>query len=147
MVINVGAILAGVGLMVGGSYLVVHGASAIATRFGVPELVIGATILALATSLPELTTVVVAAAQGKHDMGLGNIVGSNILNVLAILGVALLILPMDVPAKVNLETTAFLLIATGYLLYCLLFRKQLTRIDGLVLVACFVTFTLLSYRK
>ena len=53
----------------------------------------------------------------------------------------------DVPAKVNLETTAFLLIATGYLLYCLLFRKQLTRIDGLVLVACFVTFTLLSYRK
>ena len=146
MVLNVLAIVAGIALMVGGAYALVYGASEIARRFGVTELVIGATVVALGTSLPELMAVIVSSAQGKAGIGLGNIIGSNIINVLGILGVGVLIMPIAVSRhEINAATVIAFIAASLYLLYCVLFRGKIGRIDGLVLVTGFVLYCWYSY--
>lgn len=150
MSLNVLAIEAGFVLMIAGSYVAIWGASEVGRKFGVSEMVIGATIVALGTSLPELITVVVASFQGRHEIGLGNIVGSNIINVIGILGLGVLILPISVKGldgRGGASTTTIIdfVLASLYLLYCLLFRKQIGRMDGLILVTGFVLYSWLSY--
>jgi len=88
-------ILAGLGLLVLGSNLFVDGAVAIAERFGVSQAVIGLTIVALGTSLPELTTSIVASFKNENDIAIGNAVGSNVFNILSILGISSLITPIS----------------------------------------------------
>ncbi len=90
-------VLAGLGLLVLGAQLLVEGAVAIARDAGLSEALIGLTILAVGTSLPELATSLVAAAKGEGDIAVGNVVGSNIFNVLAILGCAATARPLDAP--------------------------------------------------
>ncbi len=85
--LDVALAAAGLGLLVGGAEWLVHGASAVARAAGISELVIGLTLVAAGTSLPELATSVVASLRGERDLAVGNIVGSNIFNVLAVLGV------------------------------------------------------------
>jgi cation:H+ antiporter len=85
---SAGFVLLGLGLLVLGARWLVHGAAGIATAFGVSELVIGLTIVAAGTSLPEVATSIVAAVRGERDIAVGNVVGSNIFNILAVLGVA-----------------------------------------------------------
>jgi cation:H+ antiporter len=87
-------ILAGLGLLAAGSHFLVDGATRLARGFGVSEAIIGLTIVALGTSMPELVTCVVAACKKEPDIALGNVIGSNIFNVLGILGAAALIRPM-----------------------------------------------------
>lgn len=89
--------LVGLGLLVGGAQSLVAGATALARGFGVPELIIGLTLVAVGTSLPELATSVVAAVKREPDIALGNIVGSNVFNVLGILSVTALARPVEVP--------------------------------------------------
>jgi len=90
----------GLVLLVVSSRVLVYGAVEIASGLGVSDLIIGLTIVALGTSLPELASSVAAARKGEHDMAIGNIVGSNMFNLLAVVGIAGAILPME-----NLEPT------------------------------------------
>jgi len=146
ILVSVLGIVGGIVLMVFGSWLLVGGASNIARHLGVSDLIIGATIVALGTSLPELCAVVVSSFRGKAGIGLGNIVGSNVLNVLAILGVGVLILPIAIDRKeVNTTTLVAFVGASLYLLYCLLFRREINRYDGVILFTSFLLFSFFSY--
>ncbi|MDQ3399173.1 MAG: calcium/sodium antiporter [Deinococcota bacterium] len=96
--------LAGLALLVIGAQLLITGATALARSAGVPELVIGLSLVAVGTSLPELATSVIAALKRESDIALGNIVGSNIFNILGILGVTTLVQPVTLPyAEVALD--------------------------------------------
>ena len=89
--------LAGLVALVAGSQLLVGGATSLARTLGVPELVIGLTVVAIGTSLPELVTTVVATLRGQQDIAVGNVMGSNLFNILAILGLTALIAPNGIP--------------------------------------------------
>jgi len=143
---NILSIVCGFSLMAIGSYLLVNGASNLARTWGVSEMTIGVTIVAFGTSLPELCTVVYASSLGKHDIGLGNVIGSNILNILGVLGLAALILPITLNrSEVSTTTVVAFVVTSLYVLFCLLIRNQITRWDGLMLVATFVLFNFLTY--
>ncbi|MCB9651964.1 MAG: calcium/sodium antiporter [Deltaproteobacteria bacterium] len=90
-------VLGGLGMLVLGSEWLVSGAVTLARAMGVSDLVIGLTVVSIGTSLPEVATTVVAAARGERDMAVGNVVGSNIFNVLCVLGVTALVAPHGVP--------------------------------------------------
>ena len=85
----------GLGVVVGGSYLAVEGAKTIAAAIGIPEKVIGLTVVAIGTSLPELITSVIAAKKGETDIAVGNIVGSNLFNILFVAGISSIVAPLD----------------------------------------------------
>jgi cation:H+ antiporter len=143
--VNLGLALVGlIGLIIGG-YFFVEGAVALATELGVPHLVIGLTIVAVGTSLPEFATSLIASLRGQSDISVGNIVGSNIFNILFILGVAGLIAPMMVEPKVlQLDVPVMILVAV--LLPLLAWRKRrLGRASGAVLLAIYVGYTLNLY--
>jgi len=104
--------VAGMGFLVGSGYLIVHGARGIATAFGIPEFVIGATVVALGTSMPELATAVISKIRGHEEIGLGTILGSNIFNALFIVGTAAVICPIKVERKEVGLALAFGLVTT-----------------------------------
>jgi cation:H+ antiporter len=93
-------VLGGVGLLMLGAHLLVEAAVTLARGFGVSEVVIGLTLVAVGTSLPELVTSLVAALRRHSDVALGNVLGSNVYNILAILGVASLVAPVSIPAEI-----------------------------------------------
>jgi cation:H+ antiporter len=96
---NVALIVGGLALLVLGARWLVQGAVAIAQRLGVSELVIGLTVVAGGTSLPELATSVLAGLRGERDIAVGNVVGSNLFNLLAVLGLSALVAPQGVPVS------------------------------------------------
>lgn len=140
-------------ILLGANYLV-DGASSIAKRFGLSEFIIGVTIVGIGTSAPEMVVSFLSSIQGKADMAIGNIVGSNIFNTAMILGVTALISPLvitrsnirkDIP--LNIFVTA-LLIFLG--LNFTIFGKgtdQLSRIDGIILLGVFVWYLWSSFRS
>ena len=99
---NLAFIVAGLALLVLGSRWLVNGAVAFAQALGVSELVIGLTVVAAGTSLPEVATSILAAFRGERDIAVGNVVGSNIFNILAVLGLAGLVAPSGLPAPAAL---------------------------------------------
>nr|WP_241865454.1 calcium/sodium antiporter [Paracoccus salsus] len=109
-----------IGLPIGAN-LLVSGASDIALAFGISEAVIGLTLVAVGTSLPELAASVASAMRGRADMALGNVVGSNIFNILSILGVTALVQPLPVPAEI-LRLDLWVMLASALLLGPFLFR-------------------------
>lgn len=100
MILSVIILLTGFALLVKGADFFVEGASDIAGKLGIPSIVIGLTIVALGTSLPELAVSVTAALKGSNDIALGNVTGSNIMNLLVVVGLAAVIQPMDVKRSV-----------------------------------------------
>jgi cation:H+ antiporter len=100
LAVGIAASLAGLLLLVVGAYLLVAGAIELARNFGISETIIGLTVIAVGTSLPELATSVVAAARGQSDVAFGNVVGSNIYNILGILGITALVQPIPVPMEI-----------------------------------------------
>lgn len=127
-------VVLGVALIVAGADMSVDAASEIARMIGLSERFIGLTIVAFGTSLPELCTSVVAAAKGKADLAIGNIVGSNIFNVLFVVGTTALIIPMPFNPAFIIDTA----VAAGAALLlwlCVLPKKKLARPDGLVMLA------------
>ena len=98
---DIGVFLAGLVALVIGAQLLVSGATDVARSFGIPELVVGLTVVAIGTSLPELVTSVVAALRGQRDLAVGNVVGSNLFNILGILGLTAMLAPggVHVPAQ------------------------------------------------
>ncbi len=138
-------VVGGAVLIIAGGNMSVNGATEIATLLGVSEDVIALTVVALGTSLPELVTSVVAARKGNSDIALGNIVGSNIFNVLFILGTTLLVNPMTA-STANLMDQLVLLGVTALLALTAWTGKKLSRAEGatyLVLYAGYMTFLFL----
>lgn len=130
----------GLGLLAGGARLLVLGATAIARSWGVPELVIGLTVVALGTSLPELVTSVVAARKGEPDIALGNVVGSNVFNVLGILGISALVRPLPLPADGGWRDIAVMLAFSVVLLPMLVSGLRLARFEGALLLAGYLGY-------
>lgn len=129
----------GLALVVLGSDFTVDSATEIAKMIGLSEKFIGLTVVALGTSLPELFTSVVAAKKGKADIAIGNIVGSNIFNILFVLGTSALIIP--VAFEMSFVIDCLVAVAAGVVLWLCVFRKKkLTRLDGIIMLACYAAY-------
>ena len=131
------------GLFFGGEYLV-RGASSIARRFGISPLVIGLTIVGFGTSAPEMLVSVNAALAGQPAIAIGNILGSNIANILLILGLSALIAPLIIPARRLARDLAFMLVATG-VIWVMLLDGMVSRIEGGVLLAGLAVFLFMAF--
>ncbi len=127
-------LLLGLGALLAGAQLLVTGATGIARGLGVSETVIGLTVVAVGTSLPELATSVTAARRGEAGLALGNILGSNVFNIFAILGLTALIVPIPVPEGLTSVDLA-LFAASALALIGFLFVGRIGRGGGLVLLA------------
>ena len=128
-----------IGLPMGAS-LTVNGAVDIARFFGVSETVIGLTIVAIGTSLPELVTTVMAAWRRSGAVAIGNVVGSNIFNIAAILGITSLLHPLFVPAHI-VHIDMWIMAATSALLIVWsLMARSITRLDGLIMLTLYVVY-------
>jgi cation:H+ antiporter len=147
-------LLAGLTLIVLGADWLVDGASGIARRFGLSEFVIGLTIVGMGTSAPEMVVSFIGALQGNADIAIGNVVGSNIMNTLLILGVTALILPMaitpsnwkrDIPMNI-LITVLLIVLGLEYTLFHIGTADGLTRWDGGILIALFIGYMVLSFK-
>ena len=130
----------GIGLLVVGARLLVVGAAAIARAFGVPEAVIGLTLVAFGTSLPELASSAVAALRKETDIILGNIVGSNIFNILAVLGVTALVKPVEESFARALPDLGVMLLFSVAVLPMMFRRSRLGRVAGGVLLLAYAAY-------
>lgn len=128
----------GLGILIAGGNALVTGAIALATIFEVPETVIGLTVVAVGTSLPELAASIAAALRGKSALALGNVVGSNIYNILLIGGATMSIAPFALPAELAGVQMALLTVSAVVLLALLWKAKSIGRIIGALLVTAFV---------
>lgn len=134
------AIVAGSGLLVLGGNLLVDGAVAIARHAGMTERVIGLTIVAAGTSAPELAASLVAAYRGRSDVALANIIGSNIFNILGILGVTSLIAPIAVSPQMVRSDMVWMLALSAVLFPMMRSRFVVSRAEGTLLVAAYGTY-------
>ena len=137
-------IVAGIVGVVGGAQIVVDNAVKIMTILGVDEKFIGLTIVAFGTSLPELATSVVAALRGEMDISIGNLVGSNVFNIMSVIGVAALVRPIPIPGgffESGLWIDYLVMMFTSFLPW-LMMRKDYTvkRSDGIILLLCYVGY-------
>ena len=134
-------ILVGAGMVVGGGMLLVYAAEEIARLFHVDERIIGLTVVAIGTSLPELVTSVVAAFKKETDIAVGNVIGSNIFNILLVAGASSLFHPLRFLPEVNLIDALVALAAAGLLYLLALFKgHKLGRIAGAIMLACFLGY-------
>lgn len=145
--LNMAAVAGGIALLAGGSTALVHGAVGIATTLGVSDTVIGLTIVAAGTSTPELVTSLVAARRGQDDIAVGNIVGSNIFNVLGIAGATAVLHPLSVPAEIISRDLLWMLGASALLFPMMKTGLRVSRIEGAVLLAGFSTYMALLIRS
>ena len=130
---NIGEIIAGVLLLIWGADRFVHGAAATARNLGVAPLLIGLTVVAFATSAPEILVAIVAAARGQTDLAVGNAIGSNIANIGLVLGTVAIIRPIEMTsATLRREMPA--LLAVSLLTVSLFLDSYLSRVDGFVLL-------------
>lgn len=127
--------LAGIVLTILGARLLVEGAVNIAEVMGISKTLVGLTIVALGTSLPELAISVVAAARRHTDVAFGNVIGSNIYNILGILGITALVHPLDVPAEIARLDIWVMMGVTILLVLFTVSGWRLTRLEGIVLMA------------
>lgn len=142
--INVVLILGGLVLLVTGSQLLVKGAVQIAQYMGVSELIIGLTIVAAGTSLPEVATSVIASIRGERDIAVGNVIGSNLFNLMAVLGISGVVAPAGVPVPAS--ALAFdIPVMVGVAVVCLpvfFTAYAISRGEGAMLLFFFVAYTL-----
>ena len=141
--LNIALFVIGLAMLVFGSRWLVAGALEIAAAFGVSELIIGLTIVAAGTSLPEVATSIIAAVRGERDIAVGNVIGSCIFNILAVLGVASLVSPagiavpqaalgFDIPMMIAVSIAAFPIFLTGYVI---------SRAEGVAFLFYYVAYT------
>lgn len=130
----------GIALTIGGARLLVDGAVVIARDLGVSDTVIGLTVVAVGTSLPELVTSVVAAARRQADVALGNVIGSNIYNVLAILGITAMVSPLRVPPEIARLDLWVMLGATALLVIFVRTGLKIVRWEGLALLLAYAGY-------
>ena len=132
-------IIIGLGCLIGGSNLFVGGATAVATELGISDAVVGLTVVAMGTSLPELATSVVAARKGNSGIAIGNALGSNVFNILLILGLTGAITPLTLQGITTLDLT--MLVVSMMLLWLFSFTKlTIERWEGALLTTIFVAY-------
>jgi cation:H+ antiporter len=136
--------VAGLAALVAGGELLVRGASSIARAFHLSPLLIGLTIVGFGTSAPELIVSLQAALEGQPGIAIGNVLGSNIGNVLLILGISALIAPLIIPGRKLWRDLGFMLLATGAI-WVMLLDGQITRLDGLMLLAGLAVFLVTAF--
>jgi cation:H+ antiporter len=137
---SLGAVAAGIGLLVVGAHLLVEGAVAMARGMGVSEAVIGVSLVAVGTSLPELASSLVAAARRESDIALGNLIGSNVFNVLGILGIAALVQPLAVPFA-ELRADYWVMMGFSLLIVPFLWTgSRVGRIEGAILLTAYTGY-------
>ena len=132
-------ILGGLAMVILGSRFVVISASFIARQFGLSERFIGLTIVALGTSLPELFTSVVAASKKNCDIAIGNIIGSNLFNILFVVGLSSLIIPVPFASAFRIDSLIALVSVVALLLFCLP-KKRLSRFAGAIFLISYVAY-------
>ncbi|MDD7516769.1 calcium/sodium antiporter [Ruminococcus flavefaciens] len=133
-------IVGGAAAIAVGGKMVVDGASDIARAFGMSDNLIGMTIVALGTSLPELVTSIVAARKGEVDMALGNVVGSNIFNILFVLGIAAAISPIGFTMQNAIDTAVLIAMSLLVLVLCIP-KKKMLRWHGALMLAVYAGYT------
>lgn len=145
MLLNVLMIIGGVALVLWGADRMTDGAVAIASRMGIPEIVIGLTIVAMGTSMPEFCVSMASAINGTTAMAVGNVIGSNIFNSMLIVGIAAMITPITILQSTVRKDIPFALMASAVLvLLCV--DGDVSRWDALVLVALFAVFMYMTLR-
>lgn len=136
-------LLIGLGTLLVGAELLVNGAIGVATELGISEVVIGILIVALGTSLPELAVSLASALKGEYGLAIGNIVGSNIFNLLAVIGVAAVIEPTALAPTV-LSLHIFVMVAFTLVLFAMTYdyeaRSELSRLEGFALLVAFLAY-------
>ena len=140
--ISVLMILAGLGMLIGGGELVVDNAIIIANNYGLSEKLIGLTILAAGTSLPELATSCVAAYRKNTDIAIGNVIGSNIFNIFFILGITSTVSPIPYNAAMNFDLQV--LMASTVLLMVFMFTlntRKLDRWEAVIMLVAYIAYT------
>jgi len=145
----IGLLIAGIIILLVSSKLLVWGAINIATTFGVSDLIIGLTIVAIGTSLPELAASIMSARKGEHDIALGNVIGSNMFNTLGVLGIAALIHPAELADGV-LSRDLPLMVTLTIIMFIMAFGRrssagQITRPEGSILLAIFIAYEVVLY--
>ena len=154
MILDIVWLILGLALIVYGADWLVDGASSLARRWGLSEFVIGLTIVGMGTSAPEMVVSVIGAIQGNADVAVGNVIGSNIFNVLLILGITALILPipvtrenirMDVP--LNLFVTGLLILLGMKLSIFSIGENLLSRWDGALFLLLFIAYLVFCFRS
>ena len=154
MILQILILVAGLLLILFGANYLVDGSSSIAKKFGLSEFIIGLTIVGIGTSTPEMVVSFMSSFQGKADMAIGNIVGSNIFNTMMILGITALITPLvitksnlrkDIP--LNIIVTALLILLGMNQTIFGLGQNQLSRIDGILLLGVFVWYIWSSFKS
>jgi cation:H+ antiporter len=133
-------IVLGVAAIIGGGQLVVNSAKTIAMALGMSETLVGLTVVAIGTSLPELVTSIVAARKGDSGIAMGNVIGSNLFNILFILGMAGVIKPLTADAAFFIDTGILLGISALMLLFAFTKRK-ISRVEGITCVLIYVAYT------
>ena len=138
--IDIALAIAGLtGVIVGAEWLVT-GATSMAEQLGVPDEIIGLTVIAIGTSLPELATAIVAALRGHSDVALGNVVGSNIFNLFGVAGITALFAPLPFPANI-LQLDLWVLLGTAALLMLVMLTgRRISRIEGVVLAVLYCVY-------
>lgn len=133
-------LIAGLVLLVAGAEVLVRGAAKLAAQFGIPPLIIGLTVVAFGTSAPETAVSVQAALNGSGDLAIGNVLGSNIANVLLILGLTALIAPLIVSRQL-IRLDVPIMIGASLLTFALAWDGHLSRLDGALLFACVLAYS------
>jgi len=137
-------------LLLGGAGVLVEGAIGIAKKFGMSDLVIGLTIVAVGTSLPETAASIASLIKKKYDYALGIIIGSNMFNMLAVLGFPVLITPVHGldPGTISRDFAAMIFLTAVFALVLFCFsRYKITRVEGMVLLLCFVGYQFFIYQS
>lgn len=138
-------LITGLLLLIAGSQVLLLGATGIAKHFGVPEAVIGLTLVAVGTSLPELSISVIAALRRHADVAVGNVLGSNIFNLLGILGVSALLQPLPVHVRI-LQFDQWVMLGSSVLLLVFLYTgRRLSRLEGGILLVGYGVYLGLSF--
>ncbi len=141
---ELGRLSVGLAVVVIGANWLVEGSVNIATALGVPKLIIGLTLVAVGTSLPELATAFIASLHKENDIAIGNIIGSNIFNILAILGITATVRPIGINQRV-LEADILIMLAFSFSLLMLVRGSKVTRWQGGLLLTAYLIFTLWAF--
>lgn len=145
MWIDAGWFVIGLAALVFGAEIMVRGGAEVAARLGISPMIIGLTVVSIGTSLPELAVGVVAAQEGSGALAVGNIAGTNVVNLLLILGLSALILPLAMTTR-TLRFELPVMAGAAVLMLVLALDGTLSRVDGLILVSCAVAYTVALIR-
>lgn len=145
VLMSVALVAVGIALVIWGADKLTAGAVGVAARLGVPQMVIGLTIVAMGTSAPELFVSLMSAVKDSPDLAVGNIVGSNIFNALTIVGISAVVVPIAISAK-TIKVDLPITVAAGVMLLVLSLDGEISRIDAAALLVCFIAFLAYTLR-